>query len=120
MECLKCEIFWYPIFHAVDYIQIQIVHNILGQFIAHTLATVTLTKHINFMSIGFLVVALVLKIDFASSNNQANRHIQLQIVHNILGQLIAHTLATVTFNKRISFMSIGFLVVALVLIDDDN
>jgi len=49
--------------------------------------------------------------------DQANK---IQIVLNILGQFIAHTLATVTLNKHISFMSIGFLVVVLVLIDDEN
>jgi len=41
------------------------------------------------MSIGFLVVVLI---NFASSNNQAKRYIQIQIVHNILGQFVAHTL----------------------------
>ena len=77
--------------------------------------------HISYMSIGFLVVVLFRIItDFASSNNQAKRYIQIQIVHNILGQLIAETLATVTLTKHISFMSIGFLVVVLVLIDDEN
>ena len=77
--------------------------------------------HICYMSIGFLVVVLFRIItDFASSNNQAKRYIQIQIVHNILGQFIAHTLATVTLTKHISFMSIGFLVVALVLIDDED
>jgi len=35
---------------------------------------------------------LTTKIDFASSNNQAKRYIQIQIVHNIMGQFIAHTL----------------------------
>ena len=77
--------------------------------------------HISYMSIGFLLVVLFRIItDFASSNNQAKRYIQIQIVHNILGQFIAETLATVTLTEHISFMSIGFLVVVLVLIDDEN
>ena len=73
------------------------------------------------MSTGFLVVVLFRIItDFASSNNQAKRYIQIQIGHNILGQFIAETLAIVPLTKHISFMSIGFLVVVLVLIDDEN
>ena len=77
--------------------------------------------HISYMSIGFLVVVLFRIItDFASSNNQAKRYIQIQIGHNILGQFIAETLAIVPLTKHISFMSIGFLVVVLVLIDDEN
>jgi hypothetical protein len=50
----------------------------------------------------------------------ANRYSQIQIVLNILGQLFAHTLATVIINKYVSFMSIGFLVAELLMSDDEN
>jgi len=56
---------------------IQIVLNILCQFLAHTLSIVTFTKHVNYMSIGFLVVMLLMvatKIDFTCSENRANRY----------------------------------------------
>jgi hypothetical protein len=51
---------------------------------------------------------------------EANRYSQIQIVLNILCQFFAHTLATDIINKYVSFMSIGFLIVELVMIDDEN
>ena len=60
------------------------------------------------------------KIDFASSMNQARAFMHIQIVLNILCQFFSHTLATVTFNQRVEYMSIGSLVVLLLVIDDEN
>ena len=40
----------------------------------------------------------------------------MQIVLNILPQFLAHTLATVTFNIRVDYMSIGLLVADLVML----
>ena len=45
---------------------------------------------------------------------------QIQIVLDILGQSFAHTLATVIINKRVSYMSIGFLVAELLMSDDGS
>ena len=50
-------------------IHIQIVLNIMCQFLVHTSTTVMVNKHISYMGIGCLVVALIrimTKIDFAS------------------------------------------------------
>ena len=44
----------------------------------------------------------------------------IQILLNILCQFAAHTLATITFNKYVNFMSIGFLVGGLLMTDDEN
>jgi hypothetical protein len=44
----------------------------------------------------------------------------IQIVLNILYQFFAHTLSIVTFNKHVNYMSIGFLVIMLLVINDEN
>jgi len=44
----------------------------------------------------------------------------IQIVLNILCQFLAHTLSIVTFNKLVNYMSIGFLLVMLLVINDEN
>ena len=69
------------------YIEIQIVLNILCQFSAHTLMLVIINKYVNFVSIGFFVVELVIietTIDFAYSKNQTDWYIQIQIVLDVL------------------------------------
>ena len=53
-------------------------------------------------------------------SSQPFMHINVQIVLNIQCQFFAHTLATVTINKYVNFMSIGFLVGGLLVIDDEN
>ena len=100
------------------FMHIQIVLNILCQFFAHTLH-ITFNKHVNYMSIGLIIV-----IDYENwfrvfeESSQAFMHIQ--IVLNILCQFSAHTLATVTFNIRVNYISIGSLIVLLLVIDDEN
>jgi hypothetical protein len=51
------------------------------------------------------------KVDFACSN----QYMHIQIVLNILPQFFAHTLAIVTFNIRVDYMSIGSLVRGLLV-----
>ena len=74
------------------------------------------------MNIGLLVVELVMINDenWFRAFEEANRYSQIQIVLNIPGQMFAHTSATVIFNKQVSYMSIGFLVVELLVIDDKD
>jgi len=43
--------------------QIQIILNILCQFFAHTSPTVIINEHVNYMSVGFLIVELLAMID---------------------------------------------------------
>ena len=58
---------------------IRIVLNILRQSFAHTLATVTVNKYMNFMSIGVLVVELFAIDDGRAfeESNQASMHIRI-------------------------------------------
>ena len=46
-----------------QYMQIQIILNILCQFFAHTSPTVIINEHVNYMSVGFLIVELLAMID---------------------------------------------------------
>ena len=83
------------------------------------MTTVTLNMHVNFISMGFLVVDLgflVMKINFAFSKNQAVAICKLKIVLNIPCQSFSHTSTTVTINMHINFVSIGFLVADLVML----
>ena len=57
---------------------------------------------------------------FRVFENQANWHIKIQIVHNILWQFFAHTLMTVVINKYVNSISIGFSAVELSIADDEN
>jgi len=52
---------WFRVFEESSqaFMRIQIVLNILYQFFAYTLATVTFNKHVNYMNIEFLVGRLL-------------------------------------------------------------
>ena len=52
-----------------------------------------------------------MKINFACSKNQSQPFMHIQIVLSM---------TTVTLNKRINYMNIGFVVVGLLVIDDGN
>ena len=106
---------WFRVFveSSQAFMHIQIVLNILCQFFAHTLATLTFNKRVNYMSIGFFVGWLVMINDenwfrVFEESSQAFMHMHIQIILNILCQFFAHTLETVTINKYVNFMSIGF------------
>jgi len=76
-----------------------------------------------FHEIGFLVFVLSVINDenwFRVFEESSQAFLHIQIVLNILCQFFAHTLATVAFNISVNFMSIGFLVVVLLMIDDEN
>jgi hypothetical protein len=79
-----------------------------------------MNKYVNYMSIGFLVVELLVIDDEEFSKNQANPYMQIQIILNILYQFFAHTSTTVTLNKLVNYMDIGFLVAELLVIDDED
>jgi len=75
-------------------------------------------KHVNFMSIGFFVVVLLViddEIDFKQMVI-----CKPKIVLNISRQFFAHTLTAAIINMYASFMSIGFLVAELLMSDDEN
>ena len=94
----------------------------MGQFFTHTLTTVIANKYMNFMSIGFFVVELLVIDDEDRFRVFGDRYTQIQSVVNILGQFFAHTSATVAINKRVNCISISirFLVVELLIIDDGD
>jgi len=75
------------------YMQIQIILNILCQFFAHTSPTVIINKHVNYMSVGFLIVELLAMIDDKdwfrfSKNNQANRYNISDLSRRRIGQAL--------------------------------
>jgi len=68
---------------------------------------------VNTMSIGSLVVGLLAIDDenwFRVFEESSQAFMHIQIVLNILCQFFAHTLATVTFNKHVNYMSIGLII----------
>jgi hypothetical protein len=116
---------WFRVFEESSqaFMRIQILLNIPCQFFAHTLVTVMFNKHVNYMSIGFFFVGLLVIDDknwFRVFEESSQAFMRIRILLNILCQFFVHTLATVTFNKRVNYMSIGFLVVGLLVIDDKN
>src|SRR6185503_18912550 len=87
-------------------------------FFAHILATVTFNIRVDYMSIGFLVADLVMLAIEISCFRKIKQIVicKPKIVFNIPCQFFAHTLATVTFNICVDYMSIGFLVANLVML----
>ena len=72
-------------------------------------------KYVNFISIGFLVVELVMINDENRFRVFEDQYMQIQIILNILCQFFAYTSTTVIINKYVNYMSIRFLVVELLL-----
>jgi len=72
-------------------------------------------KYVNFISIGFLVVELVMINDENRFRVFEDQYMQIQIILNILCQFFAYTSTTVIINKCVNYMSIRFLVVELLL-----
>jgi hypothetical protein len=72
-------------------------------------------KYVNFISIGFLVVELVMINDENRFRVFEDQYMQIQIILNILCQFFAHISTTVIINKCINYMTISFLVVELLL-----
>ena len=63
-------------------------------------------KYVNFISIGFLVVELVMINDENRFRVFEDQYMQIQIILNILCQFFAYTSTTVIINKGVNFMSI--------------
>jgi len=77
-------------------------------------------KYVNFISIGFLVVELVMINDENRFRVFEDQYMQIQIILNILCQFFAYTSTTVIINKHVNYMSVGFLIVELLAMIDDK
>jgi len=61
-------------------------------------------KYVNFISIGFLVVELVMINDENRFRVFEDQYMQIQIILNILCQFFAYTSTTVIINKYVNYM----------------
>jgi hypothetical protein len=91
-------------YSCIDEFHIITVLNIMYWYFIHTSMITSMYKYVNFISIGFLVVELVMINDENRFRVFEDQYMQIQIILNILCQFFAYTSTTVIINKYVNYM----------------